>query len=42
MGVLSEWWGLRWPVAGGAILALCFYAWFARRMPEMTRSLEGS
>ena len=41
MGVLSEWWGLRWPVAGGAILALCFYAWFARRMPEMARSLEG-
>lgn len=41
MGVLSEWWGLRWPVAGGAVLALCFYAWFARRLPEMARSLEG-
>ena len=41
MGVLSEWWGLRWPVAGGAVLALCFYAWFARRLPQMARSLEG-
>jgi MFS family permease len=41
MGVLSEWWGLRWPVAGGAFLALLYYAWFWRRLPEMTRALEG-
>jgi MFS family permease len=41
MGVLSEWWGLRWPVACGALLALVYYAWFWRRLPEMTRSLEG-
>lgn len=41
MGVLSEWWGLRWPVAAGAGLALLYYAWFWRRLPEMTRSLEG-
>ncbi|MBM3533009.1 MAG: MFS transporter [Alphaproteobacteria bacterium] len=41
MGALSELWGLRWPVAGGAILALLYYAWFWRRLPGMTRSLEG-
>jgi MFS family permease len=41
MGALSEWWGLRWPVAGGALLALAYYAWFWRRLPEMTRALEG-
>ncbi len=41
MGVLSEWWGLRWPVACGAFLAILYYAWFWRRLPEMTRSLEG-
>jgi len=41
MGVLSEWWGLRWPVAGGAFLALLYFAWFWRRLPEMARSLEG-
>lgn len=41
MGVMSEWWGLRWPVAGGAVLALLYYAWFWRRLPEMQRSLEG-
>lgn len=41
MGVLSEWWGLRWPVAGGAFLALLYYAWFWRRLPTMARALEG-
>jgi len=41
MGVLSEWWGLRWPVAAGALLALLYYVWFWRRLPAMTRSLEG-
>jgi MFS family permease len=41
MGILSEWWGLRWPVAAGAILALGFYAWFSRRLPRMAEALEG-
>lgn len=41
MGFLSERWGLHWPVAGGAILALLYYAWFWRRLPAMTRSLDG-
>jgi MFS family permease len=41
MGVLSEWWGLRWPVAGGALLALLYYAWFWRRLGSMAQALEG-
>jgi predicted MFS family arabinose efflux permease len=41
MGVISEWWGLHWPVAGGALIALLYYAWFWRRLPSMTRALEG-
>ena len=41
MGALSEWSGLRWPVAGGALLALLYFAWFWPRLPAMTRSLEG-
>jgi MFS family permease len=40
MGVLSEWWGLRWPVAAGAALALLYYAWFWRRLAAMTHALE--
>lgn len=41
MGGLSEWLGLRWPVAGGALLALGLYAYFQRKLASMSRALEG-
>jgi len=41
MGAISEWTGLRWPVAGGAMIALVIYAWYFRKLSKISGSLEG-
>ncbi|MBI1779352.1 MAG: MFS transporter [Proteobacteria bacterium] len=42
MGVASEWIGLRWPLALGAMLVLATYAWSFRNLTGMATALEGS
>lgn len=41
MGAISEWTGLRWPVAAGAAIALVIYAWYFRKLAKISESLEG-
>jgi len=41
MGGISEFLGLSAPVAGGAVLCLCLWAWVARRQRRIRDALEG-
>ncbi len=40
MGYISEFAGLRWPVAGGAVLCLALWLWAHRRRAAMSVALE--
>ncbi|MHA1108527.1 MAG: MFS transporter [Alphaproteobacteria bacterium] len=40
MGYISEFAGLRWPVAGGALLCLALWLWAHRRRAAMSAALE--
>ena len=40
MGTLSDWVGLRWPVAGGAVIAFGLWVWAKRREREIAECLE--
>ena len=40
MGTLSDWVGLRWPVAGGAVIAFGLWVWAKRREREIAEHLE--
>ncbi|MEE8085046.1 MAG: MFS transporter, partial [Alphaproteobacteria bacterium] len=41
MGGISEFLGLLAPVAGGAVLCLCLWAWMVRRKRRIKEALEG-
>lgn len=41
MGWIAEYTGLRWPVAGGAVVCLGLWLWTRRRQALMAKSLEG-
>lgn len=40
MGYLAEFFGLRWPVFGGAVLCLVLWLWARKRQDRMAASLE--
>lgn len=41
MGALSEHFGLRWPLAAGAVVCIGLFVWALRRTPTMAPALEG-
>ncbi len=41
LGGLSEHFGLRLPLAGGAVVCLVLWVWAARLRPAMDRAFEG-
>lgn len=41
MGALAEFFGLRWPILGGAIVMLLFWVWLLPRRAGMAAALEG-
>jgi MFS family permease len=41
MGGLSSWFGLRWPIVGGAVLCLVLYLWARPNVAAMAETLEG-
>ena len=40
MGTLAEYAGLRWPIAGGAVLCIGLWLWVRRRQARMAQALE--
>ena len=40
MGSLHNWFGLRWPVLGGAAACLVLWLWVFRRRHSMAKALE--
>jgi len=41
MGALSSWFGLRWPVVGGAVACFLLFLWARPNVPMMAAALEG-
>lgn len=39
MGWIGDYVGIRWPIAGGAVICIALWAWFYRRRSALAESL---